>query len=152
MNNFEKELEGLFNNLQNNLPVTQSCEFNFSEIKKSIYKKFEDAINFLNEKYEYKAIQIIKVNNNFLSLLFNVDKGVGFLIIFGKSKLVLALFEDDNFITFIGRSKNLQNKNIKLLRLNINSQNKNEYKLADNSGMKIDINEVVLQIIRWSLN
>lgn len=152
MNNFENELERIFSNLREGFPQNKYAENNFSDLKEEIFKKFETAKKFLNDKFEFNAIETMKLTNNILSLLFNVERGEGFLISFEKSKLVLALFEDESFMTFVGRSENSLAKNIKLLRLKIIGEENKNYYFKDNSGSSINIDEVVIQVMNWGLN
>lgn len=153
MNKIEKLLEDIFTNSQNKLSIHKidNKENESSALKNLIYSEFEKAALFLNNKYEFKLIEIFQTPASLLSLLFNIDNGRGFLISFGKSKLVLVLLEEQNFLTFVGRTSDSINKNIKLLRLTIFDLGNGNYTLKDNSGMNIDIYEVISVIMKWGV-
>ena len=120
---------------------------------KFLISKLNHSVSYLNTKFGNEIVKLYLLPGEILEIVFNLNiKSSGHLLVFHKSKLVLVLMED-NSISFIGKilDSSLNNRMIKLLRLDFRIINE-EIKIKDSSGLKIDIEVAITQILNWGLN
>lgn len=151
MKSFEEELEIIFTKSEDRFD-NSSRDSDNEPLKSDVYRIFEDASGYINKRSESQLINTIKIPRNLNSLLFNFESGSGFLVTFGRSKLVMVLFEEESFVTFVGRLSDRKDKNIKLLRLSVESKEDGTFLFRDNSGVAVEMREVALQVINWGLS
>ncbi|NIP30306.1 MAG: hypothetical protein GTO02_09480 [Candidatus Dadabacteria bacterium] len=154
----ENDLDILLNKLfeSNTLKFNNSNSSNNiqEKISKLLYEQFEYSTSYLNSKYGNEVLEIFHIPSDLLAIIFNIDNGgIGFVMLFNKSKVVLVLCEKENYVAFIGKKINNSNnsKSIKLLRLSYENEG-NEINFRDSTGLKINTNDIIAQIIKWGLN
>lgn len=127
------------------------------EIKKAsdfLCREFKTHVESLNTRYGHDAINVIDPPPGFMGAVFGAEaEKPGFLLLFGNSKLVMALCGGDSTVTFVGRKidpdPQKPKKNLKLLGVIWEEEKNGEYVFRDSTGVEIEVRELVLRIIRW---
>lgn len=157
----KKEIDDLIHKLylDNKKKLTISDNGNvpdFSEkILSELFNEFSYSVDCFNKKAGNRSIDIFDVPKEIIEIIFNSKiEERGFILLFNKLKLVLVLFESENFISFSGKILyGKSNKSlIKLLRLSYEGENYTDLKFKDNSGSNVDKNNLIFQILNWGLN
>ena len=117
-------------------------------------RSFETCVESLNKEYGRDTISVIAPPPGFMQAVFGTDvKTPGFLLLFGTSKLIMVLCGGENAVTFVGRKIDPDyqkpKKNLKLLGVTWEEKKDGGYIFRDNSGVEIEIHELILRIIRW---
>ena len=117
-------------------------------------RSFEAHVQSLNKEYGQDTISVVPTPPGFMHAVFDAEaKTQGFLLLFGTSKLIMILCGSDSTVTFVGRKINPDpqkpKKNLKLLGVIWEEGKNGGYFFRDSNGAEIEINELILQIIRW---
>ena len=157
---FEDELKELVIKYKKDINVSESdAEFGFNNTQNLnpavniLYEKFEQSIALFNKEFGTQVLFIEKLSVEIFKLLLNFEDINSCFFLRSLSKLVFVFNEGTDQITFFGRIKSAKKQNanprfVQLFKLAvISANNKTEFK--DNTGRNINIEEVVIQIIRW---
>ena len=117
-------------------------------------RKFKTYVESLNNHYGHEAINVIDPPPGFMGAVFGTEaEKPGFLLLFGNSKLVMALCGGNSTVTFVGRKidpdPQKPKKNLKLLGVIWEERGNGRYIFRDSTGVEIEIRELILRIIRW---
>lgn len=117
-------------------------------------RSFKAHVQSLNKKYGQDTISVVSTPPGFMHAVFDTDqKTLGFLVLFGTSKLVMILCGSDNTVTFVGRKINpgpqKPKKNLKLLGVIWEEGKNGGYLFRDSTGVEIEIHELILRIMLW---
>ena len=117
-------------------------------------RSFEIRVESLNREYARNAISVIASPGGFMRAVFDADAETrGFLLLFGTSRLVTVFCGEGNDVTFVGRRIGADSpgrkKNLKLLAATWEETENGGYTFRDSTGVKIEVRELVLRIIRW---
>ena len=129
----------------------------YEEMKKAsdfLCRSFEIHVESLNKEYGRDTISVIAPPPGFMHAVLDTGaKALGFLVLFGTSKLVMVLFGNEKAVTFVGRKidpdPQKPKKNLKLLGVTWEEKKNGGYLFRDSTGVEIDIHELILRIIRW---
>ena len=157
---FENELKELVIKYKKDINVSESdAEFGFNNTQNLnpavniLYEKFEQSIVLFNKEFGTQVLFIEKLSVEIFKLLLNFDDINSCFFLRSLNKLVFVFNEGTDQITFFGRIKSAKKQNanprfVQLFKLAvISANNKTEFK--DNTGRNINIEEVIIQIIRW---
>jgi len=157
---FENELKELVIKYKKDINVSESdAEFGFNNTQNLnpavniLYEKFEQSIVLFNKEFGTQVLFIEKLSVEIFKLLLNFDDINSCFFLRSLNKLVFIFNEGTDQIPFFGRIKSAKKQNanprfVQLFKLAvISANNKTEFK--DNTGRNINIEEVVIQIIRW---
>lgn len=160
MREFEDELKELVINYKKDINASESdAEFgldnaqNLNPAVNIVYEKFEQSIVLFNKEFGTQVLFIEKLSVEIFKLLLNFEDIDSCFFLRSQSKLVFVFNEGTDQITFFGRIKSAKKQKanpriVQLFKLAvISAHNKTEFK--DNTGRNINIEEVVVQIIRW---
>ena len=117
-------------------------------------RSFETYVESLNKEYGRDAISVIAPPPGFMQAVFGTEaKTPGFLLLFGTSRLIMVLCGGENAVTFVGREidpdPQKPKKNLKLLGVTWEEKENGGYLFRDNSGVEIEIHELILRVTRW---
>ena len=117
-------------------------------------RSFETYVEPLNKEYGRDTISVIAPPPGFMQAVFGTEaKTPGFLLLFGTSRLIMVLCGGENAVTFVGRKidpdPQKPKKNLKLLGVTWEEKKNGGYLFRDNSGVEIEIHELIFRIIRW---
>ena len=137
--------------------ISVDSEKTCKEIKKAsdfLCLKFKTHVESLNNHHGHDAINVIDPPPGFMGAVFGAEaEKPGFLLLFGNSKLVMALCGGDSTVTFVGRKidpdPQKPKKNLKLLGITWEEEKNGGYIFRDSTGVEIEIRELILRIIRW---
>ena len=126
---------------------------NLNSVIKIVYDKFEESIDVFNKEFGSQVLYIEKLSVEVFKLLLNFEDINSCFLLKSQNKLVFVFNEGINQITFFGKNKSIKNQNVnpgfvQLFKLTVvTAKSTTEFK--DNTGRPINIEEVILQIIRW---
>lgn len=160
MREFEDELKELVINYKKDINASESdAEFgldkayNMSPVLNNVYEKFEQSIVLFNKEFGTQVLFIEKLSVEIFKLLLNFEDINSCFFLRSQSKLVFVFNEGKDQITFFGRIKSAKKQKanprfVQLFKLAVISEN-STFEFKDNTGRNINIEEVVVQIIRW---
>lgn len=127
------------------------------KVSEFLCHSFEACVESLNKEYGRDAISVVSLPLGFMHAVFDADAETrGFLLLFGRSRLVMAFCGNEDIITFVGRKidprSQSHKKNLKLLGAIWEETEEGVYLFRDSTGVEIEVRELVLRIIRWSIS
>jgi hypothetical protein len=160
MHEFKDELKELAINYKKDIDASESdTEYgldnarNLTPVLKIVYEKFEQSIDSFNKEFGSQLLFIEQLSVEIFRLLLNFDDINSCFVLRSQYKLAFIFNEGTDQIAFFGKNKpSIKQKSsqgfIQLFKLRVISVN-NAIEFKDNTGRKIDIEEVIIQVIRW---
>ncbi len=160
MREFEDELKELVVNYKKDINASESDAeigldkaYNMSPVLNIVYEKFEQSIVLFNKEFGTQVLFIEKLSVEIFKLLLNFEDIDSCFFLRSQSKLVFVFNEGTDQITFFGRIKSAKKQKanprfVQFFKLAVISEN-STFEFKDNTGRNINIEEVVVQIIRW---
>ncbi len=145
-----------FYDKQKTLDIADTVSSETRKVKDFLFRSFDRYIESLNSQYGKDSISVLDLPKSLISPLFGSgEHEPGFLINFGREKIVVVFYGKENDFTFVGRKTESSSlsprKNLKLLQIFWKQEETEEYSFSDSTGSGIRTTELIRRIVFWGV-
>lgn len=166
MRQFKREIrrlarERLDTAIQDNRVVIKSdvSRRDVEEVMREFYRRTRLGAKTYNEAIGLKMLSVFRLPDELIQLLLNrTRKKIGFCLR-TDLKIVLILEDETGQILVLGKRKEnyadneiILSKAIRLIRISFEKVRRKDLIYRDNTGSLIDIDEVIIQLIKWAVS
>lgn len=129
------------------------------EVMQELYNRTKLGVKTYNEAIGLKILSVFRLPEELIQLLLNRSRErIGFCLA-SDLKFVLFLEDDTNQLLVLGKRRESYGNNefmlsraIQLIRITFESSGGKKYLYRDNTGSLLDIDEVIIHIIKWAIS
>ena len=166
MRNFKSEirrfaLQRLDTTISENRVIVKSDEStgSIALVMQEFYRRTKLGVETYNEVFGLKKLSVFMLPGELIQLLLNrMRKEIGFCLTTDR-KIVLIFEDDTGQILVLGKRKEnyadnefILSKAIQLIRISYEKLTGKALIYKDNTGSLLDIDEVIIQIIKWAVS